>query len=105
MLVHSRSRSSGCSTTPSSAASSATMRGRACSTSSRGRPWRSRPFRSTGWRWRSSGVLTLDYDRLGVRPGDLVLDLGCGFGRHSYEVLRRGGRVVAVDLSHPELVK
>jgi SAM-dependent methyltransferase len=48
-------------------------------------------------------VLTLNFDRLGLRPGDRVLDIGCGFGRHSYEVLRRGGKVVAADLAHPEL--
>jgi SAM-dependent methyltransferase len=48
-------------------------------------------------------VLTLDFDRLGLQPGDRVLDIGCGFGRHSYEVLRRGGKAVAVDLAHPEL--
>lgn len=48
-------------------------------------------------------MLTLDFDRLGLRTGDRVLDVGCGFGRHSYEILRRGGRAVAVDLAHPEL--
>ncbi len=48
-------------------------------------------------------MLTLNFDRLGLRPGDRVLDIGCGFGRHSYEVLRRGGKVVAADLAHPEL--
>jgi SAM-dependent methyltransferase len=50
-------------------------------------------------------VLTVDYDKLGLRPGDLVLDLGCGFGRHAYEALRRGGRVVACDMSPAELVE
>ena len=48
-------------------------------------------------------MLTVDYDRLGLRAGELVLDLGCGFGRHAYEVIRRGGRVVACDMSLPEL--
>jgi SAM-dependent methyltransferase len=50
-------------------------------------------------------VLTVDYDKLGLRAGDLVLDLGCGFGRHAYEALRRGGRVVACDMSPAELVE
>jgi SAM-dependent methyltransferase len=50
-------------------------------------------------------VLTVDYDRLGLRPGDLVLDLGCGFGRHAFEARRRGGRVVACDLSTDELAQ
>jgi SAM-dependent methyltransferase len=48
-------------------------------------------------------MLTVDYGRLGVRPGDLLLDLGCGFGRHAYEGYRRGARVVALDYSDTEL--
>jgi SAM-dependent methyltransferase len=48
-------------------------------------------------------VLTVRYDALGVHPGDHVLDLGCGFGRHAYESLRRGARVVACDYSLAEL--
>lgn len=48
-------------------------------------------------------MLTVRYDRLGVQAGDRVLDLGCGFGRHAYESLRRGARVVACDMSLAEL--
>lgn len=48
-------------------------------------------------------MLTVDYDRLALRPGDLLLDLGCGFGRHAYEGLRRGARVVACDMATGEL--
>jgi SAM-dependent methyltransferase len=48
-------------------------------------------------------VLTVDYDRLGMSPGERVLDLGCGAGRHAFEAMRRGARVVALDASGPEL--
>jgi SAM-dependent methyltransferase len=48
-------------------------------------------------------MLTVDYDQLGVRAGDLLLDLGCGFGRHAFEGYRRGARVVALDRSDAEL--
>jgi SAM-dependent methyltransferase len=43
-------------------------------------------------------VLTVDFDRLGVRPGDRVLDVGCGTGRHCFEAVKRGAAVVGVDL-------
>jgi SAM-dependent methyltransferase len=42
-------------------------------------------------------LLTVDYDRLDLRPGMTVLDLGCGEGRHAFEAYRRGASVVAVD--------
>ena len=48
---------------------------------------------------------TVDYHRLGVAPGDRLLDLGCGFGRHAYGALRRGAEVVACDLGHAELAE
>jgi SAM-dependent methyltransferase len=42
-------------------------------------------------------VLTVDYDRLDLRPGMTALDLGCGEGRHAFEAYRRGASVIAVD--------
>ncbi len=48
-------------------------------------------------------MLTADYERLGLREGDTVLDLGCGFGRHAFEAARRGARVVALDAGRDEV--
>ena len=48
-------------------------------------------------------MLTVDYDRLGTRPGDLVLDMGCGAGRHAFETVRRGCRIIALDQDLQEL--
>lgn len=49
-------------------------------------------------------MLTVDYDRLGLKPGHHLLDLGCGFGRHAFEAIRRGAHVTACDMALPELV-
>ena len=48
-------------------------------------------------------MLTVDFDRLGLRPGDRVLDMGCGAGRHAFEMYRRGGDVIAFDQDADEL--
>lgn len=48
-------------------------------------------------------MLTVDFDRLGVRQGARLLDLGSGPGRHAFEAFRRGARVVCADLSQPDL--
>ena len=49
-------------------------------------------------------MLTVDYDLLGAERGDLVLDMGCGAGRHAFETVRRGCRIVALDQDLQELV-
>jgi len=48
-------------------------------------------------------VLTVNYDLLKIEPGDRLLDLGCGGGRHAFEAARRGAQVVATDTDRSEL--
>jgi SAM-dependent methyltransferase len=48
-------------------------------------------------------MLTVDFSRFPISPGDRVLDLGCGGGRHAFELYRRGARVVAFDHDADEL--
>lgn len=48
-------------------------------------------------------MLTVDFDRLGLRPGDRVLDMGAGAGRHSFELYRRGADVIAFDQDADDL--
>jgi SAM-dependent methyltransferase len=40
-----------------------------------------------------------------VAPGDRVLDLGCGGGRHAFELYRRGAHVVAFDRNVDDLAE
>ncbi|HET9665569.1 MAG TPA: class I SAM-dependent methyltransferase [Desertimonas sp.] len=52
-------------------------------------------------------MLTVRFDRLtklGVPSGALVLDAGAGFGRHAFELARRGYRTVAIDRAADEMV-
>ncbi|MGZ4444830.1 MAG: class I SAM-dependent methyltransferase [Nocardioidaceae bacterium] len=48
-------------------------------------------------------MLTVDFERLGVAAGDRVLDMGCGAGRHAFELYRRGTDVIAFDQDADEL--
>ena len=48
-------------------------------------------------------MLTIDPERLELRPGMTALDAGCGQGRHSLELLRRGCRPCAVDVNPDDL--
>ena len=49
-------------------------------------------------------MLTIRCDRLGLQAGDLVLDAGAGFGRHAFEIARRGANIVALDYMADEVV-
>jgi SAM-dependent methyltransferase len=48
-------------------------------------------------------LLTVDLERLRVRPGEVLLDAGCGEGRHCFGALERGARVVGLDLDRDSL--
>lgn len=48
-------------------------------------------------------MLTVSFERLEVRDGHRLLDLGCGGGRHAFEALRRGAQVIALDADAAEL--
>jgi ubiquinone/menaquinone biosynthesis C-methylase UbiE len=50
-------------------------------------------------------MLTVDFDRFRVSPGEHVLDMGCGAGRHAFELYRRGAHVVAFDRDEKELAE
>lgn len=50
-------------------------------------------------------MLTVDFDRLGVRPGMRAIDIGAGLGRHTYELYRRGADVTAFDQNAEEMAQ
>ena len=50
-------------------------------------------------------MLTVDFGRLALTPGMTVLDAGCGEGRHAFEALRRGARIVAMDVQRRDLAR
>lgn len=48
-------------------------------------------------------MLTVDFDQFPVGPGDRVLDMGCGAGRHAFALARLGADIVALDMDADEL--
>lgn len=43
-------------------------------------------------------MLTVDYRKLGAKPGESLLDIGCGAGRHTFEAVRLGLHAISFDL-------
>ena len=48
-------------------------------------------------------MLTIRFDRLGLRAGDKFLDAGAGFGRHAFAAARSGATVFALDYAMDEV--
>ena len=48
-------------------------------------------------------MLTVDFERLGLLPGDRLLDLGSGGGRHAFQAMKLGARTTALDYSAADL--
>ena len=44
-------------------------------------------------------------EELSLQPGDSILDVGCGTGRHSIELAKRGYAVTGLDLSSEMLAR
>lgn len=54
---------------------------------------------------RTPEILTIDFDLLRIKPGDRILDLGSGEGRHTHHLSYMGHRVLSIDLDPGELKK
>ena len=52
--------------------------------------------------WTKYTASEIDYvvDKAQLRPGQRILDMGCGMGRHTIELAKRGFEVMAVDNSY-----
>lgn len=51
-------------------------------------------------------MITVDFERLNIRPGDRILDIGCGPGRHACEAFRfKDVVVVGADLNFDDVLQ
>ncbi len=50
-------------------------------------------------------MLTVEFDKLNIKEGDVALDAGCGFGRHSQEFMNRGADTMSMDMDMESLLK
>ncbi len=69
------------------------------------------PERYDRWFKTPIGTLVKKYeedlllDMLQPRPGEMILDVGCGTGIFTLDILSFGPRVTGLDISHPMLLK
>ena len=56
-------------------------------------------IKSDSWVEQTAKQVAFIVDILQLRGGERVLDLACGYGRHSLELARRGFHVVGVDIT------
>jgi ubiquinone/menaquinone biosynthesis C-methylase UbiE len=50
-------------------------------------------------------MLTVNFRKLPLQKGDLVLDAGCGEGRHTFECFRHDCHILGMDLDQKSLLK
>ncbi|MGB9499880.1 MAG: class I SAM-dependent methyltransferase [Dissulfuribacterales bacterium] len=51
-------------------------------------------------------MITVDFKRLNLRPGEKILDMGCGSGRHTGEASRfKGVTVIGADMNFDDLLE
>ncbi len=51
-------------------------------------------------------MITVDFKRLNIQPGDRILDIGCGTGRHTCAAYRlKKVSVIGADLNLADLLK
>src|SRR4030042_3731733 len=51
-------------------------------------------------------MLTIDYDLIGIKDGERILDVGCGEGRHTWQACKESACLAcALDIEQANLVK
>jgi len=51
-------------------------------------------------------VITVNFDKLNIRPGFKILDIGCGSGRHTGQAVRfKDTEVMGTDINHNDLLQ